>query len=69
MSFIFLLFFTFLSSFSSDTSTCIGNGRSGSNAVAERQKSKMPESDQKAFQVHFGNDVEAIQKQRNASNK
>jgi hypothetical protein len=30
---------------------------------------KMAESDQNALKVHFGNDDEALQKQRNASNK
>ena len=60
---VFLLFlvFTFLSSFSSDTSK--------STSITERQKAKMAESDQNALKVHFGNDDEALQKQRNASNE
>jgi hypothetical protein len=33
------------------------------------QKAKMAESDQNALKVHFGNDDEALQKQRNASNE
>jgi len=67
MSFIFLLFlfFTLLSFFPSDTSKCTGFDQT----VAERQKAKMCRSDQKAFQVHFGNDGEDFQKERNASNE
>jgi hypothetical protein len=59
MSFVFLLFlvFTFLSSFSSDTSK--------STSITERQKAKMAESDQNALKVHFGNDDEALQKHLN----
>jgi hypothetical protein len=33
-------------------------------SVAERQQAKIGKSDQKAFQVHFGNDIEAFQKQK-----
>jgi hypothetical protein len=67
--FLLFLFFTFLSSFPSDTSTCTGISRSRSNvsfdlSVAERQQAKIGKSDQKAFQVHFGNDIEAFQKQK-----
>jgi hypothetical protein len=81
MFFIFLLFlfFTFLSSFPGDTSTCASSiDRSQSKAnyflsVAERQAATMSQSDLKAFQVHFGNDVEGFLKgfqiQRTARNE
>jgi hypothetical protein len=42
---------------------------SKSTSITERQKAKMAESDQNALKVHFGNDDEALQKQRNASNE
>jgi hypothetical protein len=68
MSFIFplFLFFTFLSSFPSDTSACtvISGSRSNINVdhtVTEKQKAKVLKSYQ-SFQVHFGKDVEAFQK-------
>ena len=79
MSLILFLFFTFLSFFPSDTSTCTGGiDRSKSKAnyyltVAERQNATMSQSDLKAFQVHFGNDVEGFlngfQIQRTARNE
>jgi hypothetical protein len=67
-----MIFFSLSSDIS--TSTSITGRRSQNNvnfdrAVAERQKVKMCQSDQRALQFHFGNDVEALQKQRNDSNQ
>jgi hypothetical protein len=52
-------------SFPSDTS----KGASCVRTVAERPKVKMCKFDKKAFQVHFENDGEDFQKQRNTSNE
>jgi hypothetical protein len=58
------LFFTSLSTFPSAS-----KGASCVRTVAERAKAKMCTFDKKAFQVHFGNDGEDFQKQRNTSNE
>jgi hypothetical protein len=44
-------------------------GASCVRTVAERPKVKMCKFDKKAFQVHFENDGEDFQKQRNTSNE